>query len=250
MSLTIIRTSRDILLVPLRDRNFLTVSCDAAGGVGPKTCDRVHVDGRTLGRFTARVALMETIAIGARPKCISATIPLERGRISSDILTGVRREVSLLDHGIPIVSSTENNFTVKQSGLGVTVIGIVNRASMRLGKSRRDDVVLSIGYPFVGRGVVSADNQGLIADLNDVIRLTRLPFVHEIIPVGSRGISHETATLAKDSHLRFIGGTLSKIDSRQSAGPGTVVLCSTPTERIQDLMKFIQKPMNVVGVFY
>ena len=208
----------------------------------------MHVDGRTLGGFTARVALMETIAIGARPKCIAATIPLERGRISSDILAGVRREVSLLDYEIPIVSSTENNFTVKQSGLGVTVIGVVNRASIRLGKSRRYDVVLSIGSPFVGRGVISAEKQGLIADLSDVIRLARLPFVHEIIPVGSRGIRHETATLAKDSHLRFIGGTPSKIDSRQSAGPGTVILCCTPAERIQDLTKLIQKPLNIVGV--
>jgi hypothetical protein len=193
---------------------------------------------------------METIAIGARPNCISATIPLERGRISSNILTGIRREVSLLDHEIPIVSSTENNFTVKQSGLGVTVIGIVNRAAMRLGKSRRDDLVLSIGYPCVGREVVSAEKEGLIADLGDVIRLARLPFVHEIIPVGSRGISHETTTLAKDSHLRFIGETLSKIDPRQSAGPGTVILCSTPAERFQDVAKLIQKPLNVVGVLY
>ena len=208
----------------------------------------MHVDGRTLGKFTARVALMETIAIGARPKCISATISLERGRISCDILAGLREEVSLLDYEIPIVSSTENNFTVKQSGLGVTVIGIVNRASMRLGKSRRDDVVLSIGYPFVGHEVVSADKQGLIADLSDVMRLARLAFVHDIIPVGSRGIDHETTTLAKDSHLRFIGATLSKIDSRQSAGPGTVILCSAQVERIQDLTKSIQKPLNIVGV--
>jgi len=226
----------------------LTVSCDAAGGIGPKMYDRVHVDGRTLGRFTARVALMETIAIGARPKCISVTIPLERGRISSGILAGVRSETSLVDYKIPIVSSTENNFIVKQSGLGVTVIGVVNHDSMRVGRSKRDDVVLSIGSPFVGHGVVSAEKHGLIADLNDVMRLVRLPFVHELIPVGSRGIRHEAVTLAKDSHLRFIGGRLSKAHSRQSAGPGTVILCCVPTERIQDLTELIQKPLNVVGV--
>jgi hypothetical protein len=206
----------------------------------------VHVGADVLGRFTVRVAMMETIAIGARPKCISLTIPIQRGKTSSDIVAGVLREVSLLGYAVPVIESTENNFRVYQTGLGVTVIGIVKKAALRLGTAQRGDVVLSIGSPFVGTRVISAEKEGLIADLCDVIYLAGLPYVHEIIPVGSRGIRHETATLAKDSNLKFTGASLS-IDSRQSAGPGTVILCCAPADRIGHIAKHIRKPLKVVG---
>ena len=248
LSLRSIQTRRDVLIVPLVGDNLLTVTCDSSGGVGPKPYDRIHVDGRTLGKFTARVALMETLAIGAHAKCMSVTLPLERGKFGLDILSGIRAEVSLLAYDVPIIDSTENNFKVRQSGAGVTVIGIVNRASIRLGYSRRDDVVLSIGLPSVGREVLLAEKRGHVADLNDVLELARLPYVHDVIPVGSRGIHHETAILAKDSHLRFVGSQKSTIKLEKSAGPATVVLCSVAAENVPAVTRVIEKPVNVIGV--
>jgi hypothetical protein len=192
---------------------------------------------------------METLAIGAHAKCISVTLPLERGKIGLDILSGIRAEVSILTHDdVPIIDSTENNFTVRQSGAGVTVIGIVNRASIRLGCSRRGDVILSIGLPSVGREVLSAEKRGLVAGLNDVLELVRLPYMHDIIPVGSRGIHHETAILAKDSHLRFVESQKSTINLEKSAGPATVVLCSVAAENVPTVTRVIEKPVNVIGM--
>lgn len=191
---------------------------------------------------------METLAIGSHAKCLSVTLPLERGKIGLDILSGIRAEVSILARDVPIIDSTENNFTVRQSGAGVTVIGIVNRASIRLGYSKRDDVILSIGLPSVGREVLSAEKRGLVADLNDAMELVRLPYMHDVIPVGSRGIHHETAILAKDSHLRFVECPKPTINLEKSAGPATVLLCSVAAKNVPAVTKVIGKPVNVVGV--
>ncbi|HHY18163.1 MAG TPA: alpha-ribazole-5-phosphate synthase, partial [Firmicutes bacterium] len=52
---------RDLTLVSLTEDCVLVIACDSAGGIGPKELDSVKVPGYVLGRFTARVALMELL---------------------------------------------------------------------------------------------------------------------------------------------------------------------------------------------
>ena len=66
--------------------SVMVVGCDAAGGIGPKPLDKVKVSGYTLGRFTARVALMEVLAVGASPICLVNTLSVNLSQPASKLL--------------------------------------------------------------------------------------------------------------------------------------------------------------------
>ena len=147
-----IRTARDVRLFGLDRGRILVVSCDSAGGIGPKRLDRVRVDGRTVGRFTARVALMEALSVGAAPVCIVNTLAVEPEPTGTQIIKGIRAEVrhARVDHRIVLTGSAEKNILVSQTGVGVTVVGMVARRSLRVGRSKPRDTVVAIGLPRVG----------------------------------------------------------------------------------------------------
>jgi hypothetical protein len=225
------------------------VSCDSAGGIGPKPLDRVRVDGHTVGRFTARVALMETLAVGAEPICLANTLTVEHKPTGIQIIKGILSEVryARLDSRIIMTDSTEKNIPVRQTGVGVTVVGIAARRSLRIGRCGRGDALVAVGLPHVGSEVIRGEKERRIADTRDVCTLLSLGFVHEIIPVGSQGISYEAETIAEDSNLRSTLGPDLQLDIRKSAGPATVVLCACPHRYFSELSSLIQKPVNLIG---
>ena len=90
----------------------------------------------------------------------------------------------------------------------------------------------------------------MIADTKDVCSLRKFSFVHEIIPVGSKGIWHEARILAKESKLSL---TLSNshIDLKKSAGPSTVLLCAIPSGRLNDVRRIVSgKPTSTIAYFH
>ena len=241
-----IKSARDIVLVRLDQRRILVVGCDATGAVGPKPVDVLRVDAATVGKFAARVALMETIAVGANPICLSVTLSVEPFPTGREIIRGIRRELTRSKLGyVRMVRSSEKNFPVQQTGVGVTVVGLVH--DPKIGKCKRGDLVIAIGQPCVGREVLKGERTRSIADLADVHALLRLPFVHEIIPVGSKGVLKEARILATDSKLRFLPRKPVTLDMNKSAGPATVALCAISPSNRARLQEIIDKPLNPIG---
>ena len=200
-----IKTARDVSIFEVGNGLVLVVGCDAAGGIGPKPLDKVKVSGYTLGRFTAKVALMEVLAVGATPISLINTLSVEPEPTGFEILEGIKSEVQLarLSHDLVITGSTEKTVSVDQTGVGVTIIGLTSKAQLKIGESKPGDLAVAVGTPSVKNEVLPAEKQRKIADLEVLLKLMSYDFVHEVIPVGSEGLLHEAKVLAQDSRLRF-----------------------------------------------
>ena len=229
----------------------MVVGCDSAGGIGPKPLDKLKVNGYTLGKFTARVPLMEVISAGATPVCVIDNLCVELNPTGAEILNGIRDEAKKagLDPKLSVTGSSEKNFAVEQTGLGVTVIGLTLKKSLRIGVSQPGDLVVALGNPCVGAEVVPGENKGLICNVTDVLKLLSLGIVHEVIPVGSEGIKHEVDVLAAGSGLKFTRNFSFKLAVfEKSAGPATVLLATLPVAKLGLVERCFSKPVNAVGV--
>jgi hypothetical protein len=229
----------------------MVVGCDSAGGVGPKPLDNVTATGFVVGKFTARVALMEVLSVGATPVCIVSTLSVEPKPTGQEVLRGVEHEVRNASLTLPVsqLHSTEKNFRVSQTGVGVTVIGLSTADSLRIRQCRHGDALFAVGLPQVGSEVLRAEKAYKIVDLRDIQSMLKLRFVCEIMPVGSRGILEEAKILAKDSHLRLVLNSTLSVDVKKSAGPATVALCAMPIQNARSLARAVRKPLNLIGRF-
>ncbi|MFB3889764.1 MAG: AIR synthase related protein [Candidatus Bathyarchaeia archaeon] len=244
-----IRTNRDLLIFQLGGDQALVVGCDSAGGIGPKPLDKVKVDSFTLGKFTARAALMEVLAVGADPVCVVDALSVEPEPTGAEIIRGIRHEAEIagLDPRLAVTGSTEKNVVVEQTGIGVTVIGACKAAKLKMATSKAGDVVVAVGVACVGQEVLPAEKAGRIADTTDVLKLRSLRFVHEVLPVGSLGVRRETLVLAEGSRLAVEMLAETGVDVDKSAGPATVVLASLPADKVDGLKLIFKKPVTVVA---
>lgn len=245
-----IKTARDVSVFEVSNDSVIVVGCDSAGGIGPKPLDKIKVSGYTLGRFTARVALMEVLAVGAKPVCLTNTLSVEPDPTGSEILEGIISEVQVarLDRSLVIIGSMEKTVTVEQTGIGITVVGLASKNNLKIGLSKPDDLIVAVGVPSVKDEVLPAEERGEIADLEDLLMLMSCDFVHEVIPVGSQGIMHEVNVLAKDSGLRA-KLELPEVEAKRSAGPATAVVVTISKNALSKLSGLINKPIQVIGSF-
>ncbi len=129
-----IRTRRDLLLLRVTRDRLLAVSCDAAGGIGSKPHDKVRANPRLLGKMTARVALMELLAIGANPIALAGTLSVEPKPTGDQVIKGMLAEVRYARlRNVQILASSEKNVKVSQTGIGVTAIGFVSTSNLKIG---------------------------------------------------------------------------------------------------------------------
>ncbi|MFZ5814742.1 MAG: hypothetical protein ACOY93_05515 [Bacillota bacterium] len=235
---------RDITVLDLPGGDRLLVACDAAGGIGPKEQDFVPVPGYVLGRLTARVVLMEAIAAGGRPVLLVNNTCVEPIPTGSEILAGI------LDEGIAaglgpeqITGSFEKNIPTLQTGLGVTVLALAERAPRT---AQPGDLIVAIGRPKVGAEVRLDDPE--TADLALVQRLAADPLVHDLLPVGSRGIAAEAAEMASSAQLGLEGVAPEEgWDLDKSAGPATCVLAAVPPSALPGLALTLTQPFAPVA---
>lgn len=106
----------------------MLIATDAAGGIGPKMMDTVQAPAYVLGRFTARVALMEVIAGGGRPIAVIDACCVEPVPTGQEILRGILDEAALA--GLTpeaVTGSFEKNVVTVQTGLGVTALALAER---------------------------------------------------------------------------------------------------------------------------
>ncbi|MEJ5328323.1 MAG: ribbon-helix-helix domain-containing protein [Candidatus Bathyarchaeia archaeon] len=239
----------DVAILKVPTGHAIVAGSTSSGSVGPKPMDHVKVKGYVLGKFLARVALMDVAATGAYPLLISATLSVEREPTGHEIIEGVRSESRVLglDPNQVLLENTEDNFETAQTGAGITVIGFANDEELRLGKTHPGDVIVAVGKPRIGAEVIPAEVKGEIADLKSVIQLSQKSFVHDIIPVGTYGIGYAARMLAHSVGRQLKIVESGDIDLNKSAGPATVVLVTLNSEKVDELTAVIRKPTTIIG---
>jgi hypothetical protein len=243
------RNIRDVLIKKLGNY-FLIISCDSSGAIGPKNGDILKVNGEILGKHMVRSALMEVLSVRAKPICISCGLGVEPEPTGVSIIKGIKEEMIKvgLNPNEDLVISTEKNFPTNQTGLGITAIGFASEKDLLIGKSKKNDLIISIGLPSVGKEVL--ENRDNIVEIEDILTLLSMDFIHGIIPVGSKGILYEANILAKESNLKLKFFNDIKLDIRKSAGPSTVVLVTLKKEYIDLIKSKINKPIHEIAILY
>jgi len=239
----------DVSILKMPTGHAIVAGSTSSGAVGPKEFDKVKVDGQVLGKFLARVALMDVITTGAFPLLLSLTLGVEKQSTGATIAEGVSREARSigLDPQQVLLENTEDNFQTVQTGAGLTVVGLANENELRLGKTLPGDLIVAVGRPKVGEEVIAAEARGEIADLRNVAQLSQCRYVHDISAVGGFGIASEAKMMAYGVGRQLKLWEKPGIDLSKSAGPATVILVTIDRERLDDLISLISKPINVIG---
>ncbi|MFA5803944.1 MAG: AIR synthase related protein [Melioribacteraceae bacterium] len=243
------RRVRDLLITELTEYFWMITTCDSDGGIGPKKQDTVFSPAYDLGRLAARVPIMEMLSSGALPVLVVDTLCVEMDPVGKEIIRGVRDEVSEagLNGDLVLTGSTEDNVVTYQTGVGVVVVGFVEKKDFRPGRSFEGDLVVCLGVPKSAPEykVHYADNG--IANTKLIKQLNSFDFIHDILPIGSKGISHEFRELAKSANLSpfyYEGITL---DITKSGGPSTCCLVSLQKNKLDLLKDKIDKPITLIG---
>ena len=239
----------DVSILKVPTGHAIVAGSTSSGAVGPKEMDKVKVEGRVLGKFLARVALMDVSATGAFPLLLSVTLGVEKEPTGNAIIEGIKSEARSigLDPNQVIMENTEDNFETLQTGVGLTVVGFANEEELRIGKTCPGDLIVAIGKPKVGDEVIAAEAKGEIADLKNVTQLSQRKYVHDIWPVGGFGIASEAKMMAYGVGRQLKTFEVQGLDLVKSAGPATVILTTINKDSLEDIMSLIPKPINVVG---
>jgi hypothetical protein len=238
---------RDLSVISLEGGQSLVIACDSGGAIGSKELDEIKVSNYILGRFITRVALLEVVAAGALPVLVCDTLTVEMKPSGEEILSGVKAELDQLGLGnkIQLTGTTEENFRTRQSGIGITVIGLAKTGSLRLNKAQVGDEILCFGYPKVG-GEVELDDPEIIT-VQTILQLLAYQGVREIVPVGSKGILYEAGILAENSNLKLELDSQCNLPLKKSGGPATCVVAAVDPYITAELKQNFSLPIARVG---
>ncbi|MBS4538567.1 selenophosphate synthase [Clostridium sp. D2Q-11] len=241
---------RDLTFIDINKDQKLVISCDSAGAIGEKEKDVITVSPKIVGYFTAHVALAEIYAIGSSPMTIINTLSVEMNPTGKLILEGIQELIKGLNisEDIIVTGSTEENFSTLQTGMGITAIGIIDKKEWKCPYTPKNTSIVVVGIPKLGSEIRKGDNE--IISLNTIKKLKKMEFVHELLPVGSKGILEEVKEMARTNNLNYHINENSTIDLYKSGGPSTCLIISVNKDTYKDLNKYIQEPFNNIGYFY
>lgn len=215
----------------------LVIACDSCGSVGSKELDIVEVPPAIVGRLTARTVLMELAAVGAVPVAMTVSVCAEPSPTGEEIVLGIKEELLVSGYAdVRLAVSTEKNFATRQTGLGIGATGTCKAGELKIARSQPADNIFCLGVPRVGAEVVDSGCMDVLHS-GVLAQLRAHPLVHDILPVGSRGIRAEAELLAQHSATVFDAVDGCSLDLEKSAGPSTCVLISCP-EYIEDFHQF------------
>lgn len=229
------RKYRDLTLIDINADQMLVVTCDSAGGIGNKENDLVQTSPEIVGQMTTEVGLMEMVAFGAQPITVVDTLSVEMEDTGRRILKGIKKALEPLELDLEnvITGSTEENIPVTLTGVGITIIGIINKEEWEKPQTKKGQVAVVVGLPKIGDEVLK--DTGTIMDLQKLLDLKKKDSVKEILPVGSKGILSELEKMAETNNIRFILEEKQAIDLEKSAGPSTSVITSMDEDGYEDL---------------
>ena len=240
---------RDLTKIDLGNEFSLVVAVDSDGGIGSRRNDVVKVPEYVLGRFAVRVPLIEVLSCGAIPIAAFDMLTVPMDDLGREIVRGVRDE--LMEAGLPadfpLSGSTEDNVPTSSTGVATAVLGLVHRDDFRPGSSKAGDRVLCVGLPkSAPDDEITLDDQEIVR-LSHVSKLLRMEGVHDLLPVGSRGVSHEARELASSAGLEFVMSPDSRLGVDKSAGPSTCALLSVSAEESGSVARGLSVPVIQIG---
>jgi hypothetical protein len=235
---------RDILTIPFNEVDSLIIACDNSGAIGMKEDDLVQVPYETVAYYAFRVAVMECIAAGGEP--ISVLLHNFCGNEPWDeLVRGIKKgisELKLVD--VRITGSTESNFSLMQSALGLVVLGkksIARTTELAYSEQLRFVVV---GMPLVGEEVLVQNDQ--VVPLSVFQEICR---IHDVMvwPVGSRGILYEINQMFLNQVFSQ-EMIISNVDILKSAGPATCFLAVYEPGQEETVMKTAGRFFNLLEI--
>lgn len=218
---------RNATIHRLSGEEFLITTCDNSGGIGEKEQDLVHVPYDVISYYSFRVAVMECIASGGQP--ISIIIQNLTGESNWRKLSeGVYRGLSELNKSnITITGSSETNFQLNQSAIGIVVNGTSNNPKFEI-PSIPNHKWAVVGKPLVGPSVI--EQAGYVAPLLTFHTISKMEEVY-VWPVGSKGILSEMKRISMEP----VQSISSSLDLQGSAGPSTCFIIAYPAEREKEI---------------
>ncbi len=224
---------RDILYIPGGNGETLVISSDNSGGIGLKEADHVKVPYDMVAYFAFRTAVMENLSAGGAP--FAAVLHNFAGDEHWNALAGGiekgAQEAGI--EGLTVTGSTESNFELLQSSVGLIVIG-KKTGSLEgpLLYTGREKLAV-IGLPLVGEEVLS--KKEAIAPLSLFKEISRMDGIRTL-PVGSKGILYELNQLF--SNREFTGDEVSckGVDLLKSGGPSCCFIASYSRELEQEIL--------------
>lgn len=220
---------RDVLMIPFNEDENLVIASDNSGSIGLKEMDALRVPYETVAYYSFRVAVMECMSAGAEP--FAVTLQNFCGDDAwKALVKGIEQGiVELGKSNLSLTGSTESNFPLIQSAVGITVLGKTRgrKAIDKLTYNHQTKMAV-IGLPLVGPEVV--EREGDVVQLSVFEQICGLENV-VTIPVGSKGILFELNGLFAD--LQFTEENLeTTLDLTKSSGPSTCFIAVYP-ERLK-----------------
>ncbi len=240
---------RDLTKIRLTNEFSLIIAVDSDGGIGSLEGDTIKCDPYQLGRFAMRVPLLELLSSGASPLAAFDVSTIPTKGPGEEIVRGVRDELKQagLQSDFPLSGSTEDNVPTVMTGIGTTIVGLVCNADFRPGQSRRGDAIICVGIPkSAPEDIVLLEDKEMVNQM-DIINILKVEGVHEILPIGSKGIENEAHQLAEFSSAKFIPEVDLGININKSGGPSTCVIVSCMPNVIRQIENKVDVPVNIVG---
>ena len=132
--------------------------------------------------------------------------------------------------------STEKNFCPLETALSITCVGESNNGTFRI-KTPKSAILGIIGKPFVGEEVLKNE----LLSLKKLSELLSIEGVHEILPVGSKGINHELKYFTDKKWNNPL------YNVKKSAGPSTCFIISYDESSEENIKKHCNQPFERIG---
>lgn len=244
-----IKQVRDLTLISIDENRYMGISCDSCGAIGNKEFDVVKAPPHIVAHQTAKVVLAELLSMGFEPIVLSDGLAVEMNDTGKELIEGFSKALSMLKTcKVHMTGSTEENMKTVQTSMGVTCIGICDKEKLKYKKTKNTDICILLGLPLVGNEVVN--NPDKILDISDYENLYLSDFIHEILPIGSKGISPELNELCLYNNLKFEYESNVSVDISKSAGPSCCCLLTINSSNLKKIENLISKPMEILGSFY
>lgn len=239
---------RDCLVLEIHPGELLVITCDSIGAIGNKEKDVVKVTPEHTGHETAKVALGEMIALGAAPVAISDGLSVEMEPTGRRIMAGIQEAIDELpEYDIAMTGSCEDNMPTLQTGAGITVVGMVSRKDLFYQITRPGNVALLMGRPLFGKDFSAHLDAAL--RLPDYRMIRKIPYVKEMVPVGSHGALFEAEKIAADNGLVFKEYDNLPFDIRQSGGPASCCVITVSRDAVGLVQEAFYKEATPIGEF-
>lgn len=241
-----LRKVRDLSLIDLDNKTTLVIACDSSGAIGMKEGDALKVPPLYVGKFAARVPLLEVLSTGAEVIVITNNVCNEMEPTGKEMIKGISEELAeaCIEETV-LTGSTEENFKTISTAVGITVMGVVPNNLLKVNTAAAGDYVISAGLPKVGDEINYVKDEEIIT-YSHLKTLLSLNYICEIIPVGSKGIAYECEQMALYNNLEISFEEEVNVNIQKSSGPATCVIAAVKAGSISEVRKIIPN-VNIIG---